>query len=276
VRIFRHLRDIPAGTYQAAAFGAFDGLHLGHRQLLAQLLERGDRASLVLLDERTVPPLRLSSRRRCLDGFRASGVAAVLIVRGRDAELGTMVASLGLGVLLAGAGECVPTALRAVRGLCEVPPVAVDGEPITGKRLRAALIAGDLDAAARMLGAPFAVAGRVVHGFHRGATIGVPTANLRVRGWQLPPDGVYAVSVATGTFAGTGVANLGSNPTFGGSERSLETHVFDFAGDLYGARLEVGFAARLRGERKFANVDDLVTQIHRDIAAARRIHARHG
>jgi riboflavin kinase/FMN adenylyltransferase len=203
-------------------------------------------------------------------------VAAALIVRERDAEPAALIRSLGVRSVVAGAGESVPTSLRSDGSLEEIPPVAVGGEPVSAARLRAAVVAGDLGAATMMLSAPYAVEGRVVHGFHRGATIGVPTANLRVRGWQLPPDGVYAVTATTGGFVGSGVANLGTNPTFGGGVRSLETNIFDFDGDLYGARLEVGFAARLRGERKFANVDELVSQIRRDITAARLIHARHG
>jgi riboflavin kinase/FMN adenylyltransferase len=149
-----------------------------------------------------------------------------------------------------------------------------DGRPVTSARLREAVAAGDVRAAAAMIGEPYVVDGRVVHGYHRGATIGVPTANLRVQTLQLPPDGVYAVTARTGEFAGVGVANLGTNPTFGNEARSLETNLFDFQGDLYGARLEVGFVERLRGEIEFDGVDSLVAQIRRDIDDARAIHQR--
>lgn len=276
MRVFRHLSEAPRGVYRVVAFGAFDGFHLGHRRLLSELCRRSGNAGLVIVDEREIPFLRLSSRRRCLEECRTRGVAAALIVRARDAEPAALIRSLGVRSVIAGAGESVPTSLRSDGSLEEIPPVSVGGEPITASRLRAAVVGGELGAAATMLGAPYPVEGRVVHGFHRGATIGVPTANLRVRGWQLPPDGVYAVTASTGGFVGSGVANLGTNPTFGGGVRSLETNIFDFVGDLYGARLAVGFVARLRGERKFENVDELVSQIRRDITAARRIHARHG
>lgn len=161
-----------------------------------------------------------------------------------------------------------------------VDAVAHAGAVITSARLRTAVAAGDLALTAALLGEPYTVDGRVVHGFHRGAAIGVPTANLRVHGLALPPDGVYAVTVrlpAAGSAApvdAVGVANLGRKPTFGDRDRALETHVFDFAGDLYGQRIEVGFVERLRDERRFADVDELVAQIGRDIAAARRIHGR--
>jgi riboflavin kinase/FMN adenylyltransferase len=143
---------------------------------------------------------------------------------------------------------------------------------MASQALKEAVEAGDLATARDLCGAPYAVEGEVVHGFHRGASIGVPTANLRVRGMVLPPDGVYAVCVS-GECSGVGVANLGRNPTFGNDERSLETHIFDFEGDLYGKRISVGFVRRLRGERKFDGVDELVAQIRRDIDAARAVHA---
>ena len=96
-------------------------------------------------------------------------------------------------------------------------------------------------AARAMLGRDAGVGGRVVHGFHRGGPLGIPTANLRVRGIQLPPDGVYAVRARVGGSALRGVANIGFNPTFGNQTRTVETHLLDFNGDLYGRRLEVAF-----------------------------------
>ena len=109
-----------------------------------------------------------------------------------------------------------------------------------------------------------------MHGFHRGGPLGIPTANLRVKGIQLPPDGVYAVRAHVGGASLNGVANIGFNPTFGNRVRSVETHLLDFDGDLYGQRLEIAFVARLRGEQKFPDVQALLAQIRSDIAAARR------
>jgi riboflavin kinase/FMN adenylyltransferase len=121
----------------------------------------------------------------------------------------------------------------------------------------------------RLLGRIPTIGGRVVHGFHRGAPLGIPTANLRVRGVHLPPDGVYAVRARCRGEWCDGVANIGFNPTFGNRVRSVETHVLDFSGDLYGTWLEIGFIARLRGEQRFPDVQALLAQIRVDIAAAR-------
>jgi len=152
-----------------------------------------------------------------------------------------------------------------------VAAVEVDGETVSSSRIRAAISRGELERAARMLGRPYAVAGRVVQGLRRGHSLGFPTANLRPRGLQLPPNGVYAVRVRVGGEERRAVANLGFNPTFGNQERTLEAHLLDFDGDLYGMMIEVTFVAFLRGERKFPNVDALAEQIGVDIAAARRL-----
>jgi riboflavin kinase/FMN adenylyltransferase len=114
------------------------------------------------------------------------------------------------------------------------------------------------------------VAGRVVHGHHRGKTLGFPTANLRIADLVLPPDGVYAVRALVNAVPRQGVANLGFNPTFEEHERSLEVHLFDLHEDLYGRRIEVRFVRRLRDAVKFPNVQALAEQIARDAAAARQ------
>ncbi len=258
VRIYRRSQDVEIGSDGVVACGTFDGLHLGHRRLLEELagVEAGRRT--VLFDDLPGDGPRLSSRRRCFAEFAAAGAERVVMVRG-EVGLRAALHALAPAQILMGAGEPVSQAMMGYPGLRVVEPVVSnDGRPITSAGLRSEVASGDVVAAASLIGRPYAVDGRVVHGFHRGATIGVPTANLRVRDLQLPPDGVYAVTATTARYAGVGVANLGTNPTFGNDERSLETNIFDFDGDLYGARLEVGFVERLRAERKFDGVEALV------------------
>jgi riboflavin kinase/FMN adenylyltransferase len=148
-------------------------------------------------------------------------------------------------------------------------------------RAREAVRVGDLEQVRHVLGRPHALSGVVVHGNERGRTIGVPTANLDDVPELLPPHGVYAVTVdrADGEPANGGdlpfvplaggITNIGVRPTVGGGKLSIETFLFDFAGDLYGARLRVHLVARIRDERKFASLDELKEQIARDVAAAR-------
>jgi riboflavin kinase / FMN adenylyltransferase len=157
-----------------------------------------------------------------------------------------------------------------------VLPVTLDGELVSSSHVRAALVKGDVETPARMLTRVHDIERRVVQGDQRGRTIGFPTANLELAGLLAPADGVYAVSVRIVDPEGDlprerllGVANLGVRPTVDGG-RSMEVHVLDFAGDLYGRTLRIGFVARLRGELKFPDLNALKAQIARDVDAGRR------
>jgi riboflavin kinase/FMN adenylyltransferase len=153
--------------------------------------------------------------------------------------------------------------------------------------VRDAIGAGEVERAAGVLGRPHALSGVVEHGDARGRTIGFPTANLGGVGEMLPPYGVYAVRVSgaeeagegeegsgTRTGAWGGVMNLGVRPTVDGTSLRVEVNLFEFEGDLYGARLRVELVGRLRGEQKFAGIDELRAQIARDAASARETLAR--
>lgn len=152
-------------------------------------------------------------------------------------------------------------------------------ERISSSQVRAALAAGDLQRAEALLGYPYAMEGRVIQGRQLGRTIGVPTANVQIRHNPLPLRGVFVVEVALDetklavpqkTCRYPGIANLGYRPTLGGDSRPLlEVHLFDFAGDLYGAHLDVRFLAKLRDEMTFANFEALTRQIRDDLSQAR-------
>lgn len=155
-----------------------------------------------------------------------------------------------------------------------VAPVNVGGAVLSSSRIRAAVAAGDLEAAGAALGRPYAAAGVVVPGEGRGRTIGVPTANVSLPASKLmPPAGVYAGWAWSGDDRWPAVANFGSRPTFFGQGLRLEVHLLDApAGlDLYGRRLAMSFGAPLRAEQRFPSVDALVDQIGRDIASARAL-----
>jgi len=158
--------------------------------------------------------------------------------------------------------------------------------PFSSTRVRDAVAAGDVERAAYVLGRAHALNGVVEHGDKRGRTIGFPTANLGGVGEMLPPYGVYAVRVGRDSVHGSrftvtvtgenetekpwgGVMNVGVRPTVGGMALRIEAHLFDFDGDLYGQKLCVELVARLRGEKKFAGIDELKEQIARDAEAAR-------
>lgn len=253
------------------AVGRFDGVHRGHQRLLDRQRgladQRQGEAVVVLTAGRSRRVL--TTVRQCLARIELRGIDTVVLLSRHDpGGIGEIVARSGAAVLVSGVTE--PDAGCPVD---RVDLFAVDGVTVTSAIVREAVARGDLAISARALGRPHAVEGRVVHGFRRGASLGIPTANLRVSNLVLPPDGVYAVRAHVRGLAVDGVANIGRNPTFGNQQRSVETHLFDFAQDIYGARLEVAFVAHLRGERKFPGVEALVAQIRTDIAAARQLLA---
>jgi riboflavin kinase/FMN adenylyltransferase len=159
-----------------------------------------------------------------------------------------------------------------------VPSVCIEDVRVSSSGVRAALAAGDFTRARDLLGRVYSMRGRVVGGEQLGRRLGYPTANIRMRRRKLPMTGIYAVRVRGVDAlhphaARDGVASLGVRPTVDGTEPLLEAHVFDFNGALYGTELEVEFVAKIRDEEKFASLDALVQQMHRDAAEARRLLA---
>lgn len=156
-----------------------------------------------------------------------------------------------------------------------VPPFFVGSERVSSTRIRAALGAGEFDAAAELLGRPFSIGGHVVRGQQLGRKLGYPTANIRLGSRVAPVGGVFAVRVrGVGDGVRPGVASLGVRPTVAtasAKEPVLEAHLFDFDGDIYGKRIEVEFVRKLRNEEKYPDLDAMVKQIDRDAASARKI-----
>jgi riboflavin kinase/FMN adenylyltransferase len=308
MRIIRHLEAADRRFRRPiATLGNFDGVHVGHQEILSRLVRqagvRGSEAvvitfyphpTAVLAPERAPAPL--GSLRERLAMMRDAGVDTVVLQRFTlpFAALGPeefveryLVRCLGVLKLIIGHSVNFGQGRRgSARTLEEagprhgfevevVGPVTVGGLAVSSTEVRSRLCAGEVALAARLLGRAYAVEGRVLRGEHRGRTLGFPTANLRPRMAPLVPDGVYAVRVARaarGCQTWAGVANVGHNPTFAGlRQRTLETHLFDFDGDLYGERLRVSFVERLRGELRFPSPQALVEQIRRDATRAREV-----
>jgi riboflavin kinase/FMN adenylyltransferase len=167
--------------------------------------------------------------------------------------------------------------LSQKRGI-EPPVIAaslmLDGKPVSSSRVRAALVCGNVHEAARLLGRNYRLHGRVGTGQRRGQSLGFPTANLEQMPTLVPGDGVYAVRVKWGGRAWTGAANVGPNPTFGERARKVEVHLLDFQGDLYGQELTVDFVERLRDTQTFADKNQLVGQLQKDVAKTRQVMAK--
>ncbi len=262
----------PTGPRVVAA-GEFDGLHCGHRLVLARVVEQARArrgAAMVLLHRLRRDVIRVMTAREQFERLAALGIDTLVLADSATASSAIERVHPSLYVTAQHTARPAQVPADIVARCC------VDGVPVSAAAVRTAIAAGDLDTARRMLGREPGVSGKVIHGFHRGAPLGIPTANLRVGGVQLPPDGVYAVRARAGDVARSGVANIGFNPTFANRNRSVETHLLDFSGDLYGSRLHIEFVARLRGELRFDGVDALLAQIRADIAAARKLFGTDG
>ena len=268
---------------RAVAIGTFDGVHLGHRRVIEAALAAGPQATVVTFDPH--PRVALGNRvelittlERRLELLSDVGVGEALVVPFTpDLALSTpeefarsVLEPLGTRVVVAGAGFRFGRGRSG--GLDTLAELGFDArtvplvEGVSSSRIRQLAHAGEVGAAAKLLGRPVEVEGTVVAGDARGGTLGFPTANLAVPADLLVPGfGIYA-GEALGHRAAT---SIGVNPHYGGEERRIEAFLLDYAGDLYGKRLVVQLWERLREERAFESETDLIEQIGRDVEATR-------
>lgn len=296
------LRARPA----AVAVGNFDGLHLGHRKILVRLCRLARQRhlrSLVLtfephperaLGKRSVrmidtPTQRLARLRgTCVDAAvvipfdrrfsRLSGPAFVDgVLKNR---LGAREVVIGQGFRFGRGRRSDAAALRSLGrpaglGVHTVRPVVLDGLIVSSTAVRSLLRRGRVDKAARLLGRPYEIEGRVVAGQRRGRLLGFPTANLETAN-EILPDGVFITETVRGRAVYHSLTSIGTNPTFGPHPLTVETLLLDFRGSLYGAGLTVRFLRRIRPTRAFPNAAALAARIRRDVDEARDWFARRG
>jgi riboflavin kinase/FMN adenylyltransferase len=287
-----------------ATIGSFDGLHLGHQKLLRHVLDEAKKLhvpSIVMSFEPTPkeyffqasPPARLMRFREKFEALADFGMDIFFCPRFDDAMKNIaadtfirqiLVHAMNVNHLVIGddfrfaqdrAGH-LATLRRAGLALGfsvgEMSSVISGSERVSSTAIRDALWQGDLECAGRLLGRHYRMSGKVIEGSQLGRTLGFPTANVNLDRRQSAVMGVFAVRVS-GTDWGPlpAVASVGTRPTFAGTKPLLEVHVFDFDRDIYREYINVDFVARLRSEEKFDDVKDLVEQMHRDAAEARRI-----
>jgi riboflavin kinase/FMN adenylyltransferase len=268
---------------RAAAIGTFDGVHRGHQAAIRSAIDAGLRSTVVTFDPHPRRVLGydvelITTLERRIELIEEIGPDELLVLE-FTAELsrqepedfvGDILEPLGARVVVAaetfrfGKGRQGDVRLLRRLGL-EVRPVALV-EGVSSSGVRELLHAGDVVGAAGLLGRPPEVEGVVVAGDQRGGTLGFPTANIAVEpGLLVPGNGIYAGSALGHRVA----ASIGVNPHYGGSERRIEAFLLDFEGDLYGQNLRLELWQRLRDERAFASEDELVSQIGRDVEAAK-------
>ncbi|WP_100656375.1 bifunctional riboflavin kinase/FAD synthetase [Alteromonas flava] len=285
--------------------GKFDGVHLGHKavltQLIAQARKRNLPASVMVFEPQPeevfmpdAAPARLSTLRDKYLALRDLGIDRLICVKFNSAfasqspETFTqqlLVAKLGVEFLVIGddfrfgKGRAGDFAMLERAGIANgfsvvnTQSLLMADCRVSSTAVREALERGDFTTAAAMLGRPFSIAGKVVHGEKRGRTIGFPTANVLLKRLKAPISGVFAVQVTLGERVYAGVANIGHRPTVNGTRAQLEVHVFQFNEELYGQRIEVIPLAKLRDEQKFDSFEDLKEQIIEDAEHAKRVIA---
>lgn len=291
------LPDVERGTERSVAVGTFDGVHVGHREVIrgADSVLTFDPHPVSVVAPQHTPKL-LTTLSRKAELVASLGVQEMIVIpfdrefAGRSAaEFIERVLVGALGATRVSIGENFRFGHKAQgdwhllaadeRFATDVHPLLeVDGEIVSSSHIRGLLLAGEVSVANRLLGASFELCGEVVHGDERGRVLGFPTANLVPDdALACPGHGVYAC-LAEGEAIGTRPAavSIGVRPTFKtGRGELIEAHVLDFEGELYGSLLRLHFLERLRGERRFADPAALIEQMHRDVARTQEIAAAH-
>ena len=295
----------PGSKKNCLAIGVFDGVHLGHQQIIRQTIadaHQHNAIAVVLTFDRhpnsvvatdRVPPLIYSPPQK-LRAIESLGTGALLLIqfdkkfseqtgegfiRSLARDLGTIHSiCVGADFVFGHKRSGNVAVLRKlgdeigfqVHGLAAV---SLDGQVVSSTRIREAVRGGDLDAAGQMLGRPYAICGKVIEGDKLGRQLGFPTANLDTTGLVLPPNGVYAASTRVANRSYRVALNIGVRPTVAaGMQLRVEAHLLDFGGELYGAELEVEVGDWLRAEQIFKSPEELRSQIASDVALVRAKH----
>lgn len=289
--------------------GVFDGLHLGHQAIMQTVVERAKEINAVptaitfdphpraVLHPENAPPLLQTLDQR-LANFEVLGIKQAIVINfnqdfaSQDAEtflreviferLQAKEVYLGKGFAFGKNRAGNIELLRKISGELgfsadEVAEIRLRGTRISSSKIRKFLAEGKINLARRMLGRPYGIEGKIIHGAQRGRTIGFPTANLKPANRVIPKYGVYATATLIDGVWRRGITNVGVRPTFEKEvEPSVETYIFDFDGDLYGDVLRVRFLHRIRDERKFNGIEELKAQIQKDTKRALLYFKRQG
>lgn len=283
--------------------GTFDGVHLGHQAILRSLRAGAQKlnAPAVVLTFHPQPAVVFKQReiasslttpdeRAKIMGemgmdfvithpfnLQTAGITAEEFITTLKSKLGFTWLGVGEDFALGKGRQGNVEFLRSLGDkygyhLEVFSPVEMEGERISSSRIRLAVKAGDVQMAAKLLGRSYVLSGEVVRGEGRGRKLGIPTANLKLNPEKLvPASGVYACRVVVGQDVFPAAVNIGVRPTFDGDQTTswVEAHLLDYSSDLYGQAISVEFIHRLRGEKRFSGVEELLEQIHRDIQTTR-------
>lgn len=304
MQTYNNLESIPDFMQDSVVtFGVFDGLHIGHQDVLDKVRERATVNKLVsvligfyphpltyLAPEKCPPVLMCLPKRIEILEERGFDTAIFVNFNEKIASMSpyTFVENIlqklcrakhvvvgyacqfgkdreGNAELLESIGQ------QAGFGVSIVPPTQFNGFPVHSTRIREAIARGDLGLASQLLGRSYSMRGTIVQGDGRGSQLGFPTANIEPGEQICPPNGVYAIRAKLTDKWFDGVLNIGNRPTFDGTKLQVESHLFNFNENVYGETIEICFIEKIRNERKFSDMHALVKQIHQDIAVANEI-----
>jgi riboflavin kinase / FMN adenylyltransferase len=303
VQVEQELAGYSQNRDSLITIGVFDGVHLGHKYLISQLIELARKQDLrnivitfnkhpqeILNPQIQIPFLTDTSEKALL--LKNEGADTVIVLTFSDdlsqidatAFLKLLQTHLKMRGLVIGPdfalGRNAEGNISTIHQLGQqmgftvtvVPPVRVNGDVVSSTAIRLAMVDGDMEKVRRMMGRPFSLHGRVIHGKGRGTSLGFPTVNLDIlRGQALPSDGVYATRAYVDNRTYPSVTNVGTNPTFGTNERTIESYLIDYHNSLYEHEVKIDFIHKLRGEVRFESAEELVKQIYEDIRQTKAI-----
>ena len=306
MQVFLTFDELPPMDRSVITLGNFDGVHLGHQALISSVVQESHRLNVpsVLITFHPHPAVvtrpdkhfrHLSSFTENVEIMEKSGIDILLRVEftRHFAEIRPMeflnshvrkylhpeVIFIGYDHRFGRDRDGNFDTLKefgereGVRVIM-VPPYMVEGRIVSSSAIRDYILAGNLRDACKMLGRPFRLSGDVQEGCHRGGLLGIPTANLHLPDRILPPAGVYASMTAMELVSRPSITYIGQSPTFGGGDIRIETHVFDFNGNIYGNRLCVDLICMIRTDRVFKGEEELVHQMKEDILQAKQVFER--
>ena len=301
MKVYSGFEQWGGGKRTSVTLGNFDGVHLGHQKILQRAIEHAHAAGIPsvaitfdpvpkkILQPENAPPLIQTLEQR-LNKMESHGIENAIVVpfsrpfaqkKPEEFVQHFLIDRLKVRFFVVGEGFSFGhqkqgdlSLLRSLGARCDfevdaVPEIRDDGTRISSSQIRTYIQEGRMENARRFLGEPFTMTGIVVQGEQLGGKLGIPTANIRFENEIVPARGVYVCKAISSAVTYSAVTNVGLRPTFEGKRLTVEAHLLDFSGNLYGSRLDLQFLHKLREEQKFQSVDELKNQIHRDIANAR-------
>lgn len=306
MKLYSGFDEWPTGPRTAVTLGNFDGVHIGHQRILERTVELARSLSIPsvavtfdpvpkkILQPETAPPLiqTLEQRLRKLESLRIEHAIVVKFSRPFAQKTPDefvqefLIDHLKVKYFVVGEGFSFghqkqgdvlllkKIGLRFDFEVDAIPEIKEKGIRVSSSQIRDFILHGNMEDVCRFLGDPFAMIGTVVQGEQLGGKLGIPTANLKVENEIIPEKGVYVTTALLAGGSHSAVTNIGIRPTFEGKKLTVEAHLLDFSGNLYGSRMELQFHHKLRDEKKFSGMDALKAQILEDIQQAKAYRAR--